>query len=350
MRSLTGVKLLLALAVTGAVRAVAQEAVQTEPGGTPVKKKVEIAKEDFRGWANTYRIGNGVVEARVVTDVGPRIVDFRLAGGENVLHVRDKEAGKSGESKWMFRGGWRLWVAPEKKETTYALDNSPCEVQAEREKITVTGPPQPEAGIQKIVELSMRPGESALHVKSRIKNVSDQPRTYAPWSLPVLRPGGRAFLPLDVGPLTAFDSIRRIILWSYTEIADPRYRFADRLVTIDHARVKPADAEQTGRRDDESKIGVDSARGWQAYLLGGTLFLKRFPHDPQGQYPDGGATMEVYSSAEFLELEHLGPLATIAPGAEIAFEEHWWLFAGAEIPPGEEEALSALQKYMQLSK
>lgn len=315
-----------------------------------MKQKVEIVRENFHGWANTYRVGNGAVEARVVTDVGPRIVDFRPVGGENLLHVRDGEAGKSGENRWMFRGGWRLWVAPEKKETTYALDNSPCQVQVDRDRITVSGPPQPEAGIQKIVELSMRPGERALHVKSRIRNVSDQPRTYAAWSLPVLRPGGRAYLPLDVGSLTAFDSIRKLILWSYTEIGDPRYELSDRLVTIDHSRVKAAPADQTGRRDDESKIGVDSARGWQAYLRGGTLFLKRFPHDPNGQYPDGGATMEVYSSAEFLELEHLGPLTTIPPGGEIPFEEHWWLFTGVEIPAGEEQALSALQKYLQLSK
>ncbi len=85
-------------------------------------------------------------------------------------------------------------------------------------------------------------------------------------------------------------------------------------------------------------------------MLGETLFLKRFPNEATGQYPDGGATMEVYSSHEFLELEHLGPLKTIAPGEEITFEENWSLYKGVQIPTGEEEALSALQKYLQMSR
>ena len=98
----------------------------------------------------------------------------------------------------------------------------------------------------------------------------------------MLRPGGRAFVPLDVGSLTAFDAVRRLLLWSYTKIADPRYHFGDRLIEIDHTKVKPAPPGQSGRRDDESKIGVDSGQGWAAYLLDGTLFLKRFPHDATG--------------------------------------------------------------------
>jgi hypothetical protein len=192
----------------------------------------------------------------------------------------------------------------------------------------------------------LQPGEPRLHVIARIKNVSDRRLTYAAWSLPVLRPGGRAFVPLDVGPLTAFDATRRLLLWSYTKFADPRYHFGDRLIQIDHAHVQPAPATPAGRRDDESKIGVDSAQGWAAYLLDGTLFLKRFPHDARVKYPDGGATIEVYSSHEFLELEDLGPLTTIKPGEEIILPEDWWLFTGVTVPRGEAEALENLQGYL----
>ena len=161
-----------------------------------------------------------------------------------------------------------------------------------------------------------------------------------------MRPGGRAFVPMDVGSLTAFDATRSLILWSYTKLSDPRYHFGDRLVQIDHARIKPAPAEQPGRRDDESKIGVDSAQGWTAYLLDGTLLLKRFRHEANAQYPDHGATIEVYSSHEFLELEHLGPLTTIVPGEEIALSEDWWLFTGVSIPPNDAAALTTLDGYV----
>ena len=307
----------------------------------------QIVKEDFHGWPNTYRLSNGLIEARIVTDIGPRIMDVRPAAGANLLYVRESEAGKSGEAEWVQRGGWRLWIAPEHKETTYALDNSACQVEIVNDAtLRVTGPPQAAAGIQKRVDVTLVPGERRLRIISHIKNVADHPLTYAAWSLPVLRPGGRAFVPLDGGPLTAFDATRRYILWSYTKFDDPRYHFGDRLIEIDHARVEPAPPGQAGRRNDESKIGVDSAQGWAAYLLEGTLFLKRFPHDAGGQYPDGGATIEVYSSHEFLELENLGPLTTIAPGQEIVLPEDWWLFSNVTIPVTAADALGALNEFV----
>jgi hypothetical protein len=307
----------------------------------------EITKEDFHSWPNTYRLSNGIVEARVVTDVGPRIMDFRAAGGANLLYVRQSEAGKGGEDAWVQRGGWRLWIAPERRETTYGLDNSPCAADVVGDTtLRVTAPAQPAAGIQKQIEVTLLPGEPRLRITSHIKNISDHPLTYAAWSLPVLRPGGRAFVPQDVGSLTAFDAVRRLLLWSYTKFADPRYHFGDRLIEIDHAKVKAAPPGQVGRHDDESKIGVDSAQGWAAYLLDGTLFLKRFPHDAKGTYPDGGATIEVYSSHEFLELENLGPLTAIAAGEEIDFPEDWWVFGGVTVPKDEAGALNMLERLL----
>ena len=96
-------------------------------GGQPVR----ITRENYRGWPDTYRLSNGRIEARVVTAIGPRIIDLHAAGGPNLFHVRDAEAGGRGEAEWMFRGGWRLWIAPERRETTYALDNAPCQAEVE---------------------------------------------------------------------------------------------------------------------------------------------------------------------------------------------------------------------------
>jgi hypothetical protein len=310
---------------------------------------MQITKEDYHGWPNTYRLSNGLIEAHVLTDVGPRIIDVRVAGGKNLFHL-DEGLGGRDEATYMFRGGWRLWIAPERTETTYALDNSPCEAETVGESmLRVKAPPQPAAGIQKTIEVSLSRGERRLRLVSRIRNISDHPLTYAAWSLPMLRAGGRAFVPLDVGSLTAFDATRRLLLWSYAKFSDPRYQFGDRLIQIDSAKVPAPPAGQTGRRDDESKIGVDSAQGWAAYLLDGTLFLKRFPH-PAGEYPDGGASIEVYSNHYLLELEHLGPLTAITPGEEIVFPEDWWLFTKAAVGNTETEALNQLQEYVTKSR
>jgi hypothetical protein len=309
--------------------------------------EVEVRTVAHSGWSGAHELDNGLVKAVVVSEIGPRIVDFRLSRGENVFYVRGAEAGGRGESHWVFRGGWRLWVAPERKETTYALDNSPCQVEVVNgSTLRVAGPPQEIAGIQKSIEVSLALNEPRLHLESRIRNIGDRPRTYAPWSLSVMRPGGRAFVPLDVGPLEAFDSVRRLLLWSYTEVRDPRYTFGDRLVQINQSLVTPPPAGSSGRRDDESKIGVDSSQGWAAYLLGDTLYMKRFAHESAAQYPDGGATVEIYSSHEFLEVENLGPLATMQPGEEIVSSEDWWLFSGVHIATEETAALNDLAPYV----
>jgi hypothetical protein len=251
------------------------------------KESVSITRESYRGWPDTVRIGNGSIEARIVTAIGPRVIDLRAAGGENLFHVRDAEAGGQGEADWVFRGGWRLWIASSAlPPPTYRTTPPAGWRSSTAARCRVTGPPQPAAGIQKIVELEPAADAPCLHVRSHIRNIGREPLTYAAWSLSVMRPGGRAVVPLDVGALDAFDATRKLILWSYTRMADLRYQFGDRLVSIDQSRVAPPPTPApAGRRTDESKIGVDSAQGWAAYQLGRTLYVKRFPYDAAGQYP-----------------------------------------------------------------
>ncbi|GIW43525.1 MAG: hypothetical protein KatS3mg077_0807 [Candidatus Binatia bacterium] len=315
----------------------------------PSYAQVTVTKENYLGWPNTYVLRNEAMEVRVVTDVGPRILSLARTGGENIFHVRQNEAGKKGESEWVMRGGWRLWVAPERRETTYAPDNQPCTVQVTgRDTVEVTGPPQPGAGIQKIIEVRLVPGKLRVRLRSRIRNISSAPVEYAPWSLAVMRPGGRALVPVDEGPPDALDSVRAYILWSYARMDDPRYRWGSQLIQVDHRKVRPGPPwPGAQRRRDESKIGTNSSQGWAAYAWNDLLFLQRFPHAPGATYPDGGATIEVYSSAEFLELEHLGPITRIEPGQEVSFPEDWWLIADVRIPEDEAGALEALRPWLE---
>ena len=318
---------------------------------SPAEKTPMIEQVDYAGWKTSYHINNGLVELYATADIGPRIVDYRPVGGENVFYLRSSELGRSGEQDWVFRGGWRLWIAPEERETTYVPDNRACEASVlEGQRLLLVGPPQPAAGIQKSVEISLVPGQPRALVVSRLRNIGTKPVTYASWSLSVMRPGGRAFVPLDRGNPTTFSDVRRLILWSYTKQRDPRYVFGDALVQVDHTKVAAAPASTTpGRQPDESKIGVDSAQGWAAYLNGDVLYLKRFSHLAGGQYPDGGSTIEIYSSAEFLELENLGTMATLKPGADVVYAEEWWLHTGVKLDTDEATALQQLQPFLHAS-
>jgi len=308
---------------------------------------LKTQRGDYRGWADTYTLSNGLVEIVVPSVIGPRILDFHAAGGENVFYLRDTELGKTGEPGFVFRGGWRLWIAPEQRETTYEPDNQRCYVEElGPAAIRVSGPPQLHAGIQKSIEVRLIEHQPRARVISKITNISDNTLSYAAWSLSVMRPGGRALVPMDVGDLTAFFDTRSLILWSYAKFADPRYRFGDGLAQIDQSKVAPAPAAATGRRGDESKIGVDTMQGWAAYLRGDALYLKRFKHEPGASYADGGATVEVYSSAEFIEVENLSPLTTLKPGESIVYPEEWSLFTDAHVATDEAAALRDLEPWL----
>jgi hypothetical protein len=293
--------------------------------------------------------------ARAVADVGPRVIELGPPGGPSLLYLRTREMGGRGEPVWRFRGGWRLWTAPEERTTTYALDNHACTVtRPDDATLRVIGPPSACSlqafSMQKTVTLCADAELPRLRVESRIRNVGTTAVTVAPWTLAVLRPGGRAFVPLDPGDPAALADVRRLVLWSYTRLDDPRYAVGRRLVEVDHRAVVAGPAPiviAPGRKSDESKIGVDARAGWAAYLFDDLLLVTR------AEVADGprasGTTVECYSCREFIELEHVGILAPIAPDADAVLHEDWWLFTDVTLPDpaaGSDAVREALAPYV----
>ena len=71
-------------------------------------------------------------------------------------------------------------------------------------------------------------------------------------------------------------------------------------------------------------------------LIDGALFVKRFGWEPGAAYPDGGCNAEVFTAGGYMELESLGPLTTLEPGASVEHVERWSLVGGLD---GTDEAL-----------
>ncbi|MCS7223683.1 MAG: DUF4380 domain-containing protein [Armatimonadetes bacterium] len=321
--------------------------------------QVRAQKVDYAGWKNTIKLTNGLIEVYAVSAVGPRIIDFRPVGGKNIFHVRRDELGKSGEKEFRLRGGWRPWLAPEIDPkvslVTWFPDNVPCQVQFHPNFVRLIGPKEPDSGIQKVVDIALFKDQPRVRVTVRLRNVSKKAVTYSAWSLPVLKPGGRAIVPLDVGDLDALAETRKIILWSYGNPTDPRFTFFNKLIVVDQAKVPPRERliGRFRRHNDEGKLGVDTKQGWTAYYhpADRMLFIQRFPYQKGAVYPDGGCTVEVYSCEEFIEVECLSPLVTIAPGKEYVFPMEWWLFTEVDdLGRTEQEILAALKPYLDKTK
>ncbi|MCX7999556.1 MAG: TetR/AcrR family transcriptional regulator [Leptospiraceae bacterium] len=76
--------------------------------------------------------------------------------------------------------------------------------------------------------------------------------------------------------------------------------------------------------------------------------VKYFDYLDGAVYPDGGASVEIYTNNRMLELESLGPLTLLEPGESVEHVEIWRLFKGipAEINEDvvDEKLLSIIEK------
>jgi hypothetical protein len=292
-----------------------------------------IEKIRWQGWSNVYRIWNDTVQLLVLADVGPRIIWYGFHDGENALHEIPSDFGLQADSHFHLYGGHRLWVSPE-VDRTYFPDNHPVSVQHYGNCAHFAAPVEdtsPGTNLKKELQLELVPTGSSVRLLHRIENRDMQATELAPWTPTMMRPGGRAILPLPprvamnkdhylpVGPLT---------LWSFTDLADQRWRFGTEYIQL----MQQSNPEC---RFEEQMTGIFNPAGWGAYSCKSSLFLKRAPVLPGATYPDFGCNFEVFTNLEFLELETLGPKVLLRPGEQVSHAESWQLFT--DVSEGEDE-------------
>jgi hypothetical protein len=104
-------------------------------------------------------------------------------------------------------------------------------------------------------------------------------------------------------------------MWGYTDFSDPRWRFTRRFLLL---RQDPAAA-------GPQKFGIFAEDTWGAYCVNNELFFKRAHAIPGEEYPDFGCSLEIFTNANMLEVETLGPMRTVEPGASLEHTEQWSL-------------------------
>lgn len=282
----------------------------------------KIEKVAYAGWPNCLRLCNGSVELIATTDVGPRVIRYGFIGGQNLFVELPGQMGGSGESHWMARGGHRLWAAPEVIPDTYALDNAPVAATIADDAISLLQPVEPETGLQKEMTLAFTPtGE--VKVTHRIQNNGETTRRLAPWALTQMAQGGVAIatFPPRGGHNHQLLPTNPLVMWAYTDFSDPRWLLTKQFVVL----------KQDLRQSAPQKTGLFNEQTRAAYLLGSELFVKRYAAVPTLPYPDFHCSFEMFTNNDFLELETLGPLLELAPGALTTHVEHWSLYQDVEM-------------------
>jgi hypothetical protein len=285
---------------------------------------ISVERVAFGGWPKCQRLSNGRIEVISTTDVGPRIVRFGFVGGANEFAEFPAMQGLTGGDEWRMYGGHRFWHAPEDPALSYVPDNDPVAYEALPDGLRLTAPVEAPTGLQKEIELHMAAEAAHVRVVHRLTNRGAAAIARAPWALSVMAAGGTAILPLPPRGPHAENLLptSHLVLWAYTNMADPRWTWGEKYVLL----------RQDPQRAAYQKVGAWVPDGWVAYACGGHLFVKRFTHFPEATYPDRGCSAETFTNAEMLELETVAPLAPIAPGASAEHVEDWHLFEGVARP------------------
>lgn len=291
--------------------------------------KTSIQNIEYKGWKNNLQLSNGTVDLVITLDIGPRIIRYGYVGGANQFKEFSEQIGKAGEKEWMIRGGHRLWHAPEDVKRTYDLDNGPVKWdKLDENSVRIAQPVEPTTGIVKEMDVTLDATGTSVKIVHRLRNTNLWEVELAPWALSVMAQGGVEIIPLpekishpgslepgEKPDYRGFVPNQTMIVWPFTDLADPRWRWGTRYITL----------RQDANARRPTKLGLAHQLRWVGYLNGGTLFIKDLPYLEGKTYTDGGSNFETFTNRDFLEIESLGPLSRIAPGASIEHIERWAL-------------------------
>lgn len=281
-------------------------------------------------------LSNGPLRLYLTQSVGPRIILLTISGSQNLLaELPDRTIECPGKGDFHLYGGHRLWHAPEEPRRTYLPDDQPVEAQSIPGGVRLTQPAPPETGIQKEIKVRLEAEANRVQIEHILTNFGLWPVTCSPWAITQLRAGGVAFLPqnLDLQADNPTLPNRPLTLWPYTDINNPAITWGNDIIQV-----------QAQMEAGKLKIGFPNPRGWLAYWLEGTLFVKRAAFDPQAGYFDFGSSSECYCNPLFIEMETLGPIATIQPGESSHHFETWELYAGFPRPEDLGELAAFIEK------
>lgn len=285
---------------------------------------VKVRESEVGGFNTNLFFFNDVIVG-VATDIGPRIlyVASNRRPEFNLFGVLPETGTPTPNGFWRIYGGHRLWSSPEAKPRSYSMDDKPVEIAVKEDCVRIRGNPEIENSIQK--EITIEPlSESGVHVIHSIKNIGRWPIRLGCWALSVMRKNGFAIIPLNPSKVDEEGLLpdRHISVWPYTDLSDERAIFAD-----GYAFVK-----QNPEVENPLKIGAMANPAWTAYWVDGMAFVKQFSQE-EGEYPDFGCSVEVYTNADMLELETVGPLKTLHPSESIEHTEIWNILDIGDLTP-----------------
>jgi hypothetical protein len=301
-----------------------------------------MEKIAYKGWDHCIRLANPTMEMILTGDVGPRIIRFGFISKPNEFHEDDAWVGKSGDSEFHSYGGHRLWRAPEDPILTYIPDNHPVTIEQTPDGLHLLPPPEIPPALQKEWFVHLDPKQAHARIRHRLTNIGSAAVRLAPWAITVMAPEGVAILPFPPRGRHPENLLpkSRLAVWAYTDMTDPRWFWGQKYILL----------RQDPKKTLPQKIGASVPDGWAAYCRDNHLFVKIFPYQPEKEYPDLGSSAELFTNADILEVETLGPLVRLEPGQSIEHAEDWFLFKDVPEPNSDRDVDRSILPRLDLAR
>ena len=261
--------------------------------------------------SGSIKLEIGPYSVAAATTFGPRLVSLRYHDGPELFAQLPDEIliTHPDSGTYRFRGGHRLWAAPEVPAITYASDDHRCVVTTGDDGLAITAPVDP-AGLIKGVSVGLE--SERLVVEHHLTNAGLRPVTVAVWGITQFRLGGVALIPIGTGVVhDPFQADSSLVIWPYTDLTDQRLSWRRQAAIVEGT---PGPAFKVGSGPDPGRLG---------YLFDRHLFIKEISPAGMGDYIDRGAVAQVYVERSFCELESVGPVAALDPGSSVSHREIW---------------------------
>jgi len=267
----------------------------------------------FENAMNKQKLSNQFIELEYLND-SLRIVSLRPIGKSNIFaDLSHLPPIPTPFGDFHFRGGHRLWHAPESMPRTYVPDKGPLTITELEDGASLETQNEPATGIRKRIDIRLDGDNPTVTLTHTLINDGLWTVELAPWAITQLRLGGTVILPLstDNFDLAGLLSNRQFSFWPYANLSDPRLALRDEF-TFFNARSAPA-----------FKIGYFNPHGWIGYWIDGVFFKKTFGAQTNAPYPDNNSNAEMYCNEDFVELESLAPFVQLEPGKTVEHIEVW---------------------------
>lgn len=258
---------------------------------------------------------------------GPRIAFWGRPGGDNLLLWKP---GKYFRGNWELMGGHRLWSArpgADEAEETYATDNQSCTVKVSAHGFTVTGALDPAQKTRRGITVTAT-ADGRITLDHFLRNESDMLWSGGLWALTCTVPSKKSTYTVPLGDGSSWDYTTIVAFRTWggghggVGFADPQFR-----CTKDALVLKPSGREN--KRMLKADAGIIAWHDPAKKLL----FAKHAAYDPAGNYPlDTNLALYVGPKNFMVEMETMGPSATLKPGQALKHRETW-LLATAKVAP-----------------